>query len=64
MFGDSNGQIKLRIKQKIKFLSATTFSFDHLKFRLLLTFEIDFSIFFKDYKLFYVDIKGKLYFPK
>ena len=24
MFGDSNGQIKLRAKQKFKFLSATT----------------------------------------
>ena len=27
MFGDSNGQIKLRAKQKYKFLSATNLSF-------------------------------------
>ena len=44
--------------------SLFTFSFDNLKVRLVLTFEIDVSISFKDYKLFYVDIKGKLHFPK
>ena len=30
MFGDSNGQIKLRAKQKFKFLSATNYRFDDI----------------------------------
>ena len=44
--------------------SLFTFSFDNLKVQLVQIFEIDFSISFKVYTLFYVVIKGKLRFPK